>query len=278
MKMKPKISILILNYLTYRDTLNLIDMIKMKIDYPNYDIIVVDNASPNESAQILEEKSHKMEYYFIANPINNGYAAGNNVGIKQAIRMNSKYILVMNNDILITDNKFIDKIVSVCENNKKIGVVSPKIIKPTGDEELQFFERPTMWDLSFGYVQFHKRRKRFNSNQNVKIYRPQGCCMLLNANAIQDVDYMDERTFLYGEEDILAEKFLSKGYVCWLSGESEVIHNHSITVSSTMNKIKKASISLVGFRIYLKEYRGIRNIFLLKLLELFKFLVVFIRE
>ncbi|MEO2263763.1 glycosyltransferase family 2 protein [Dorea sp. YH-dor228] len=276
--MEPKVSILILNYLTYQDTLNLIDMAKMKIGYRNYDIIVVDNASPNESAQILEEKSHEKGYFFIANPINSGYAAGNNLGIKQAIKLKSKYILVMNNDILITDNEFIDKMVNLCEGNKKIGAVSPKIIKPLGNEELQFFERPTMWDLSFGYVQFHKRRKTLNSDQIVKIYRPQGCCMLLSAKAVQDVNYMDERTFLYGEEDILAERLLNQGYECWLYGKSKVIHNHSVTVSSTMSKIRKASISLGGFRIYLKEYRNIHNIVLLKLLEIFKFLVVVIRD
>ena len=58
-KNRPKVAIVILNYLTYRDTLNMISEIRNNLNYDNYEIIVVDNCSPNESYKVLKEKNNK---------------------------------------------------------------------------------------------------------------------------------------------------------------------------------------------------------------------------
>ena len=59
---QPKVLIVILNYITYAMTINLIKELLTDLDYENYSIMVVDNCSPNESAEILEQKSKEMGY------------------------------------------------------------------------------------------------------------------------------------------------------------------------------------------------------------------------
>ncbi|MGO4994992.1 glycosyltransferase [Jeotgalibaca porci] len=276
--MRPKVSIVILNYITYQETKELVRGIRSKLSYSNYDIIVVDNDSPNESRLELASDADILDYVLIPNHTNSGYAVGNNVGIRYALKHGAEYTLILNNDIVINDPDVLDNMVDLCENNKRIGAVSPRILKPNSGEELQFFERPTLGDMSVGYMAFHKRRQSFDTSRICKIYRPQGCCMLLSGKAIIEINYMDERTFLYCEEEILAERLLQKNYECWLSGNTSVIHNHSVTVSSSMSKMKKAANTIESFKIYLEDYRNIKNRIQRELLVWVKYFVVMVRS
>ena len=98
-----EVAVVILNYKSWKDTLNEIDMChkEIGIDYEN--IIVVDNASPNESKEELEKNS-QLGYRFIYSAENNGYASGNNIGLKCAFNNGYKYALILNNDILFKGN------------------------------------------------------------------------------------------------------------------------------------------------------------------------------
>ena len=69
------------------------------------------------------------------------------------------------------------------------------------------------------------------------------------------VDYMDEYTFLYSEEIILAERFLNKGYKCACCLESRVVHNHSKTVKSEFDKKRIRKMQVESFEYYLRKYR-----------------------
>lgn len=257
--MEPLVGIVILNYNTYQDTLELVKKIHAELAYKNYEIIVVDNASPNESAVELEKYKDIDQYTFIPNQSNTGYAAGNNVGIRYAVERGAKYSWILNNDIVITDVSCLSKLVALMESNEKIGVVNPRIINVDGTEDLQYVERPTCWDLTFGCFGYRNRRRAFHSEENFRTYRPHGCCMLLSNKIMQDVDYMDERTFLYCEEDILAERLLKKGYECWCDVEVSVIHNHSKTTYSALKKKGIVQNTLNSYRIYLEDYRQVKN-------------------
>ena len=61
---ESSVLIIILNYKTYQLTLNLIEQLK-KLNYPSFDILVIDNNSSNESGKILKEKANILNYIFI---------------------------------------------------------------------------------------------------------------------------------------------------------------------------------------------------------------------
>lgn len=254
-----KLSIVILNYNTYEMTLKLIKNIEdIYSKKSSIEIIVVDNASSNESAEVLKEKSNdSRRFIFLKNKNNSGYAAGNNVGIRYALNNGADYVLISNNDIEIESADCINRMIQLMELNGNIGVVSPRIISKNGKKDPPlYFEKPSLWDMTFGIINSHKKRFRIDENVNRRIYAPRGSFMLLRAIDIKNVNYLDEGTFLYYEEPILAERLHKINKECWLCAESVVIHNHGKTISNTLQKKNTCKILCKSYGYYLKEYRN----------------------
>ena len=92
------LSIILLNYNGYKDTLKCIKSIQENEKSLNYKIIVVDNNSKDDSIKML---SKIEDIILIQRDINDGFAGGNNLGIKYALnKFNSKYILLLNNGLM----------------------------------------------------------------------------------------------------------------------------------------------------------------------------------
>ncbi|MEJ7660026.1 MAG: glycosyltransferase family 2 protein [Hymenobacter sp.] len=90
------------------------------LTYPNYEILVVDNASPTEAPDSIAEQF--PEVHLIRSAVNLGFAGGNNLGIKEA---RGKYCLFLNNDTEVAPN-LLDRLVAAFEQNRKAGIISPK--------------------------------------------------------------------------------------------------------------------------------------------------------
>lgn len=170
--MYPKVAIIILNWNGWKDTIECLESV-YQVNYPNYEVIVVDNNSTDDSIQriknyamgsikvnskfvkynpnnkpihILEytkEESEKqikvsLEKYFsklpsyrklrlIINDKNYGFAEGNNIGIRYAMKiLKPDYILLLNNDTVVERN-FLVELIKVAESDSKIGIVGPKM-------------------------------------------------------------------------------------------------------------------------------------------------------
>jgi len=253
---QPKVLIIILNYGTYDLTINLINQIHGGLDYQNYSIMVVDNCSPNESAKVLGEKSNELEYLFVANTNNTGYAAGNNIGIRYGIEHGFDYSWILNNDVELREKDVLKKMVAKAESEERIGCVGPMIYSVSGEICAPYVSRLTIWKMTLGAVMEKRHRKKYCKVPR-EVYRVHGCCMLLKNSVMEKVDCMDERTFLYGEEAILAERMLSKGYVSYYIPSVSVLHKESASLKRMSKKGKKLRIteSRKSRELYLKEYR-----------------------
>jgi GT2 family glycosyltransferase len=162
--MNPKVNIIILNWNGWEDTIECLESL-YQIDYPNFDVLLVDNDSHDESIPKIHEylggnlkveskfvsynQDNKpikyLEYseerysqldtsanveaknlYILKNKENYGFAEGNNIAIKIALRSNPNYIMLLNNDTVVEPN-FLSKLVDVAEKDEKIGVVGPVV-------------------------------------------------------------------------------------------------------------------------------------------------------
>ena len=251
----PRVLIVILNYRTFELTLDLIRNLK-DLEYDNYDVMVVDNCSPNESAIVLEEKAEGMHYIFYANKTNAGYAAGNNIGIRYAYDHGYQYTLILNNDVIILNQNLLKHMIETIQKQDHVAVIGPKIITRDNTVCAPYCRKPTLKSLTYGIAAERNYRRRFNDTPR-KVYRVYGCCMLLDNEAMHEVDYMDERTFLYGEEDILAERLLEKGYKAYYDPAVCVKHNESSSMKTVPKEKQKSIIEACdkSRELYLKEYR-----------------------
>lgn len=127
------IAFVILHYIVDEETCRSIQYIKEKIDTDNYKIIVVDNASPNNSFQVLKEKyENDSKVILIQNEENLGFANGNNVGFMYAKKnLNPRFIVMLNNDVYLLDNHLLQHL-NEEYSQKPFAVAGPMIISKGG--------------------------------------------------------------------------------------------------------------------------------------------------
>jgi hypothetical protein len=268
--------VVILNYKTYDMTLRLVRKLK-NINYDNLKILVIDNCSPNESAAVLRDNADEEKFDFIANDRNAGYAAGNNIGIRYSIAKGFEYTWILNNDVDIMDMDILKKMIAAFENDSSIACVGQKIFDTEGRVCSPYVNRPNMWTMTVGLYAEKRKREQFNDCSRL-VYRVHGCSMLVKNQDMDIVGGLDERTFLYNEEEILAERLLHIGKKMYYCSETAIIHMESSTVGKkkgwkSINKIKMINKS---FSLYLKEYRNY-NFFEVKLCEVFRSALIFLR-
>lgn len=252
---QPSVLIVILNYGTYQMTIDLIRELKQTLDYDNYSIMVVDNCSPNESAEELGKAKDKLGYIFYPNTTNAGYAAGNNIGIRYGIEHGYVYSWILNNDVELRERNVLQHIVGIAEADERIGCIGPKIYSPDGSIVAPYCRRPTFYSMTIGIVA-EKRYRQKNIEKSGEVYRVYGCCMLLKNKAMADVDFLDERTFLYGEEDILGERLLKGRYTTYYDASVSVTHLGSDTMKKMNMKKSSSKKRNISLELYLREYRG----------------------
>ena len=118
---KPLVSIIVLNWNNNQDLEVCLNSLT-KQTYLNYEVIVVDNASTDDSVELVKKKF--LNFRLIENKENYGFAKGNNIGINQA---NGKYVITLNNDTKV-DSKWIEEFVKVGEDHPEVGSLSCKML------------------------------------------------------------------------------------------------------------------------------------------------------
>lgn len=253
--MIPKVSIIILNYNGWKDTIECLESLK-KITYPNYEVLVVDNASKGNDIEILEDR-YKDYIRLIQNKENLGFAGGNNVAIKEVLKEGkSQYILLLNNDTIVKEN-FLDELVKYYDD--KTGICAPLI--------LNFYHQNEIWCSGGKFNIFTGTY----SNDTKKIKGPQketnfisGCCWLTRNDIFQKVGLLDERYFLYSEDVDFCYRLRQQGYKLKIIPSSIIFHKVS---ESTKNE---SSIRYYYFHrsklIFInKNYNGFKHFFYLNI-------------
>lgn len=222
--MAPHISIILVNYNGFTDTIECIKSIK-RSNYDNYSIIVVDNASTtkpdNEQMEFLNNNCD-----FVSLKENIGFAGGNNVGIKFAEKYNSDYYLLLNNDTIVESN-FLIPLIEQCENNPKIGIATGKIL---------YYDQPNLLWFGGSYYDnklcecridgIGKAEKKCH-NECKFIPFATGCMFLISAQALKDAGYMAEDYFLYYEDADYCERIKNLNYKIKYIPQSVIYHKES---------------------------------------------------
>jgi GT2 family glycosyltransferase len=221
-------------------------------------VIVVDNHSMDDSVQFLKDGAVQCGFSLIINTVNSGYAAGNNLGLKEARQRGFQYALILNSDIEFYELHDIEKMFLLLENNDHVACVSPRVVNPDGSEAPQRLYRPSPKDFSWGIFSFESKLKKKTQEQkgDFPIYRAHGSCMMVRLSVMEDVGYFYEKTFLYFEESILAEKMLRHGYKTYCSGNSRVLHSHSAVTKKFLKKWRMLKIYAGSANIYMGYYLG----------------------
>lgn len=220
-----KVSVIILHYGRIENTLECVESLQ-KIIVPKdaqIEIIVVDNASKiNLKPQISNVKTDNIK--IVKNKENLGFAGGNNVGIRIALNSGADYILILNNDTIVSKN-LIEEFLKIVESNSKIGIVAAKIYFAPGFEFHK--DRYARKDLGkvFWYaggkidweniIGRHRGVDEVDHGQYDRIEETDfvsGCCMLVKKEVFEKIGVFDDKYFLYYEDSDLSERAKRAGY------------------------------------------------------------------
>ncbi len=251
--MDNNLAIILLNYNGYKDTINCINSIKKSQKIYNYKIIVVDNNSTDNSLEFLEKIENIK---LIKSNSNDGFAAGNNIGIKYALDNNYKYILLLNNDTEI-DSLALFNLLESADSDDKIGIMGARIMYFNNKELINYCGGKIDW-LSCTAVHYNINQPYINLSKGSSVYTDfiTGCCMLIKAEVFKNVGMLPEEYFMYYEDADFCVKVKEKGYELGLC-ENAIIY-HKVSASSGGNQsafsIKWATRNRMLFMKKYKKY------------------------
>ena len=268
-----KTAIIILNYNDFETT---IDMIRQIKDYKCLNhILIVDNNSTDKSyTELKKYEDKKIEV--IKTDKNNGYAYGNNYGVRY---IDKKYkidnIIISNPDVIVSQ----DTIKKLIEDLKdeSISLVAP-IVEERGTLSRGWKLPGFKEDLISNINYFHKKEKKMMSYDEDHYNKPltrveavHGCFFVIKLKDFKKINLFDENTFLYYEENILGKKLIDNNMYSYIDTTVKVIHNLSVSVDKTYNSINKFKILKNSQKYYEKNYNNL-NIFGMILLRIFYYI------
>lgn len=262
---------LIINY-NDADTTEM--LIKNIINYNCLDcIVVLDNKSTDNSYTYLSQKYKTEHIHVIQSEINKGYAYGINFGCQYIEKLyGDANVIISNSDIEIRSEKDIEKLIA-CKK-KDYAIVAP-IIFTHGKIDRGWKIPSPLQDCLLNIVYIHKFLKpkllfykdSYYASKGLKeVEVILGCFFLIDTYYLKKVNYFDENTFLYYEENIMAKKLKDISVKTMINCDVEVIHNHSVSIDKSINKIKKYKLLKESQFYFQKEYNHANLIerFLLK--------------
>lgn len=223
---KPRISIILLNLNNYGDTRDCLESLR-RVDYPNFEVIVVDNGSTDDSCGRLQSEFASARV--VASKTNLGFAGGNNLGIQIALQGTADYVLLLNNDTVV-DPCFLHELVQVAETDSKIGILASKIFYESEPKRIWYAGGSVKYlsglciHLGFDQLDQDDSFSRVTDTEFSS-----GCAMMLRSSVLREIGLLDEKLFVYWEDADFCMRSRKAGYRCVFVPAARVWHKVSRT-------------------------------------------------
>jgi GT2 family glycosyltransferase len=237
-----------------------------------FEIIVVDNASTDKTAEEMENIKYS-NFKFIQNKENLGFSKANNVGIKKAF---GRYILFLNPDVVVHE-KTLEEMVKFMDNNKDAGAATCKVVMPDGKiDDASHRGFPTPWNSLThfsGLAELFGKTKHFGG-YNLKhldlstmheIEALAGAFMIVRRKAGEEVGWWDEDYFFYGEDLDFCYMLKQKGWKIYYVPDVSILHykgvsgglkqvSKEITTADSQTKKRATKARFDAMRIFYKKH------------------------
>lgn len=206
----------------------------------SYEVIVVDNDSQDGTWEWLVSNFHGRENLILMPNKNNGFAAGNNLGIKRA---SGRYILLLNPDTKVGPETF-EVMLDFMETRPEVGISGCKLIKADGSLDLACRRRfPNPWN-SFARL-FLKNNQDYNytdvpEDQEHEVDSVVGAFLLVRRSVINKIGLLDESFFMYGEDLDWCWRCKEAGFRVWYYPKTTISHYKGASSKKEPFKMLKA--------------------------------------
>ena len=228
-----KIAVIILNYNNSTDCSKCIGFLKQQQGVEQ-EIVVVDNRSREDDRKAVETLCKEQGCTFIANNENRGYNAGNNVGLRYAAEKGYEFALIANPDMEFPQTDYLATLFAKMQEDYKIVVCGSDIVTPEGIHQSPMGKEGN-WRGSFGWIKdlFGNKNKENDAYKFIDNYKEShychkvsGCCFMIRMSFLKDIDFFDEKVFLYCEEAILSRQVEIAGKRMYYLTTAQAVHRH----------------------------------------------------
>jgi len=249
-----KISVIIVNYNVKQLLEQCLYSVQIALKNITGEIIVVDNASTDNSLEYLQPKFPGVK--FIANKINPGFGSACNIGFKQS---SGGYVHFLNPDTFVSADCF-EKTIAFIESKKDAGAVGVKMIDGEGrylkESKRSFPSVSASLFKMTGLAYLFPKSKIFaayyaghlNENETHEVDVLAGAFMMMRRNVFEKVKGFDEDFFMYGEDIDLSLRIQKTGYKNYYFPEVTITHYKGASTD-------KKSMA------HIKSFYGAMNIF-----------------
>jgi GT2 family glycosyltransferase len=231
----PKVFIILVNWNGWQDTIECLQSLEV-LDYPNREVVVVDNGSTDQSVQKI--RTEHPDVTLIESKENRGFAGGNNLGINYAVVKDADYCWLLNNDTVVEKGALF-ALVDRIERDPAIGICGSKLV--------YYHQRDTIQALAGGtYNKWLgvsiKIGGQVSADSEIEPAEVEeqldfiiGASMLVSREFIREVGLLNEEYFLYYEEIDWATRAEGK-FKLGFAPESIVYHKEGASIGGRQNQ------------------------------------------
>ena len=231
---KNKIAVVILNY----NGLKWLEkFLAVTIKHSgNANIYVIDNNSSDKSVNYIKENFTKV--HIIQNDKNYGFCEGYNLGLKN---IKSKYFVLLNNDIEVTEN-WIEPIIKHMDENNNVAACQPKILDYYNKNKFEYagaaggFIDKNGYPFCRGRILQTIEEDKGQYNDNIEIHWATGACLFIKSKLYLEANGLDKNFFAHMEEIDLCTRLRNKNYKIMYIHSSQVYHAGGGTLKKESSK------------------------------------------
>nr|WP_319569912.1 glycosyltransferase [uncultured Draconibacterium sp.] len=285
---EENIVVLILNYNSWKSTIDYVHLLRKQTNV-KLSVLIVDNCSPDRSfEQLSEYYTDSTDVEVIKSEHNGGYAYGNNFGLNYLIQKGTNrdtFVAISNNDITIENNLLLNKLTESYIRCKNVAFISP-VMYIGGKVAPNFAWRiPDMkYDIStvvssdrakantaIYYPLPLSKTKKFTKENDEDLFPAEcipGAFFMGRLSTFQNIAFFDERTFLFGEERIIAKKVKDAGLCNYIALNLSYDHQISTVIDKETDLVSRLT-HILNSRIVYYKYHSNKNVLKVTFLKIF---------
>lgn len=222
------VAVILVNFNGAVDTIECIKSLD-NVKTNDYVVIIVDNHSSDDSVTQLRRVQKKYRFVLLEACSNEGFSAGNNIGIKYALKNNADYFVLLNNDTVVEPD-FLEHLINGIQSSERYGAVTGKIL---------YYSKPdTIWYAGGGLDYNTARSEHYNFDQKdtandifpQKVSFASGCCLCFSKNLVEKVGVLNEEFFLYEEDVEYCYRITKAGYDIVYIPSAVIYHKVSASI------------------------------------------------
>jgi len=247
-----QLSIIIVTWNTADITIKCIQTIKKYLSDLNYEIIIADNGSTDDTIAKLKKEGGVI---VIENKANLGFGKGNNIAAAMA---KGDYLLFINSDMELIDNKLIDMF-NYINTRSEIGLIGPKFLNIDLTDQGSVFPPQSLCNAfrEFWLGQLTYSKYVPKTNQPVAVWSLSGGAVMIRRSLFERIGAWDKRYFMFYEDLELCRQVKKLGYKIYYFPECRFIHRHGASGKSLADSSNQWRRLIPGSKIYhglLKHY------------------------